>query len=66
MFTPPLFNKDGSKMLLILSHDQGSNAGGYRHVTMIERRANARLIPLTKGKFVVTEIVSWDETKDLM
>lgn len=65
MFTPPLFNRDGTKMLLILSHEQG-NAGGYRHVTMIERKPNSRLMPLSKGKFVVTEILSWDENKDLV
>lgn len=66
MFTPPLFNKDGTKMLLIMSHDQGGNNGGYRHVTMIERRSNAKPIPLSKGKMVVTEILSWDESKDIM
>lgn len=66
MFTAPLFNKEGSKMLLIMSQEQASNAGGYRHITMIERKPNGKVVALTKGKFVVTEILSWDESKDLM
>lgn len=66
MFSPPLFNKDGSKMLIISSHDQGNGAGGYRHITMIDRKPNSRAVPMTRGKFVVTEILSWDENKDLL
>lgn len=66
MFTPPMFSRDGKKMLIIMSHDQGGNHGGYRHVTLIERKPNAKLIPLTRGKFVVTEIVAWDEIRDIV
>lgn len=66
MFTAPLFSKDGTKMLLIMSHDQGSNVGSFRHITMIDHKPNGQVSALTHGKFVVTEILTWDEEKQLM
>lgn len=66
LFTAPKFSKDGSKMIMILSQDQGSNLGGYRHVVLIERKQKAEIESLTKGSFVVTEILAWDEKNDLV
>lgn len=66
LLTPPIFSKDGEKLLLIMSHSQGSSAESYRHVTVFAKQANAIAQPLTSGKFVVTEILGWDERKELV
>lgn len=56
LFTPPLHNKDGTKLALITSQQQGS-AGGYRHLTLIEKD---KITPLTSGKYVVQDLLKWD------
>lgn len=66
LFKPPIFSKDGSKMLVILSQNQGNNLGSYRHLTMLERKVDAEAQPLTSGRFVVTEILGWNENNDLV
>nr|XP_023020386.1 venom dipeptidyl peptidase 4 [Leptinotarsa decemlineata] len=65
LFTPPIFSKDGSKLVMILSQDQGGNSG-YRHVVMLNVVENAQDQPLTKGKFVVTSILAWDHEENLI
>uniref|UniRef100_U5EWK1 Venom dipeptidyl peptidase 4 n=1 Tax=Corethrella appendiculata TaxID=1370023 RepID=U5EWK1_9DIPT len=59
LFTEPIFNKNGTLMTLILSQDQGNDAGGYRHVTVLSTLTNQQYA-LTRGKFVVQEIFKWD------
>ncbi|XP_073988549.1 dipeptidyl peptidase 4 omega isoform X3 [Rhodnius prolixus] len=61
--TSPLFSPDGTKMALVLSVDQGNDAGPYRHLTLIDlnNRGPARPVPLTSGKFEVTELLAWDQ-----
>lgn len=66
MFTPPLFSKDGTKMLLIMSHDQGGDLEAFRHVTIIDHKPHGQVTALTHGKFVVIDILSWDEEKQLV
>ncbi|XP_045470312.1 venom dipeptidyl peptidase 4-like isoform X2 [Harmonia axyridis] len=66
LFTPMKFNQNGSQYIIILSHDQGGDAGAFRHVMMFNTTENAKGVPLTTGKFVVTEILGWDETDDLV
>lgn len=66
LFTPPKYSKDGSKMIIILSQDQGNNTGGYRHIALLSRQRDSVVQPLTSGTFVVTEILAWDEEKDLV
>eukprot|EP00096_Caligus_rogercresseyi_P014799 TRINITY_DN728_c0_g1_i2.p1 TRINITY_DN728_c0_g1~~TRINITY_DN728_c0_g1_i2.p1 ORF type:complete len:505 (-),score=108.80 TRINITY_DN728_c0_g1_i2:135-1649(-) len=51
---PPVFTAGGRVFALALSSD------GFTHVNIINRDTNQR-IPLTSGKFVVTEISHWDE-----
>jgi hypothetical protein len=63
LFTPPLFSQDGTRMVMILPHDQGSTNGAYRHVSVVKQGRN---VALTSGKFTVTEIVSWDRARNLM
>ncbi|KAL3280819.1 hypothetical protein HHI36_004050 [Cryptolaemus montrouzieri] len=66
LFTPMKFNKNGSQYILIFSQDQGGDAGGYRHIMLLNTTQNAKETPLTKGKFVVTEILDWNEEDDLV
>lgn len=66
LFTPPKFSKDGSRFLLILSQDQGNSAGSYRHITITNREQDGATRALTKGKFVVTEILAWNENTNLV
>lgn len=63
LFTPPLFSPDGTKMVLILPHDQGSKNGAYKHVSVVQKGRN---VALTSGKFTVTEILSWDRARNLI
>ncbi|KAJ3655173.1 hypothetical protein Zmor_014310 [Zophobas morio] len=60
LFTAPIFSKDGSAMALILPVDQQNGLGAYRHVAMLSRTSNAPIEPLTKGAFVVTELLGWN------
>lgn len=61
LFVPPKFSERGDKMVLIFPHDQGGAAGAFKHVTIIDRsQKELAPVPLTSGKYVVTEIVSWD------
>ncbi|XP_044742595.1 venom dipeptidyl peptidase 4 isoform X2 [Chrysoperla carnea] len=66
LFTPPIISTDGSKFLLILSQDQGNNTGGFSHITLFDRKQNAKQQVLTQGKFVVTEILKWDEKEEII
>ncbi|XP_021935063.1 venom dipeptidyl peptidase 4-like [Zootermopsis nevadensis] len=63
LFTAPLFSSDGTRMVLILPHDQGPSNGAYRHVSIVQKGRN---VALTSGKFTVTEIVSWDRARNLI
>lgn len=58
-FVPPQVSSDGNRMLIISPQEQGS-AGRFRHLTLVTRGAKATTA-LTKGQFVVTSIVAWDE-----
>lgn len=66
LFTPPVFSKNGSQLVLILSQDQGGDAGGFRHVVLYNNGENSEAQALTKGKFVVTEITGWNHEDNLM
>lgn len=67
LFTAPKFSADGSQLILILSQPQDGNLGSFRHVTLLnthEEQSTPQAI--TKGAFVVTEIVTWDVKSNLM
>lgn len=66
LFTPPFFSKNGSQLALILSQEQGSEAGAFRHIVLYNTDENANGQAITSGKFVVTEIVGWNHEDDLM
>ncbi|XP_069698426.1 venom dipeptidyl peptidase 4 isoform X2 [Periplaneta americana] len=63
LFTPPLFSPDGSRMVLILPHQQDPNDGDYRHVSMVRL---GQVTALTSGRYTVTEILSWDRARNLI
>jgi len=66
LFTPMKFNSNGTQYIIIISNDQGGDAGGFRHVMLFNTSKDAKGEPLTKGKFVVTEILDWNEEDDLV
>ncbi|XKL65660.1 hypothetical protein PGB90_009080 [Kerria lacca] len=65
MPTAPLFSSNGNIMLFINSWDQGSNLGGYRHLTLHDVQKNITM-PLTHGKYTVIEILSWDHEQNVV
>lgn len=65
LMTPPLRNKDGSKVAIIASQPQ-EGGDTFKHVTLVSTTATDTFEALTKGKFVVTEILKWDHTSDLI
>lgn len=64
-FTSPIFSLDGQKMLFVKSQDQGSELGSYRHVVLFDRNTR-EIVPLTSGKFTVTDILAWNQNKNEM
>ncbi|XP_063708670.1 venom dipeptidyl peptidase 4-like [Culicoides brevitarsis] len=52
LFSPPLFNKNGTELVLIASQL------GFRHLTLISTVMNKQ-VALTHGHFVVTKILKW-------
>lgn len=61
-----MFDKDGKSFLIILSQNQTDKAGSYRHIVLFEREKNAKGIAITSGKFVVSDILNWDNKNDAM
>lgn len=66
MFTAPVFSKNGSEFVLILSQDQGGDVGAFRHIVLYSREENSLGQALTKGKFVVNEILGWNHQENEM
>ncbi|CAK9800503.1 Venom dipeptidyl peptidase 4 [Anthophora quadrimaculata] len=61
-FEPPMFSDDGNSFLTILPQRQ-HDASHWRHAVAITNVSSGRpkSTALTSGRFVVTEIVSWDQ-----
>nr|CAD7432612.1 unnamed protein product [Timema monikensis] len=64
VYQPPLFSSDGSSYLVRLPVLDGNN-GFYKHVVHVNV-ATKQVTPLTHGKFEVTEILKWDEERNLV
>ncbi|XP_044003397.1 venom dipeptidyl peptidase 4-like [Aphidius gifuensis] len=66
--SPPKYNKDASKFLMILPQKQFDNDYWYHlAIVSINTTNNYPAIRyLTSGTFVVTKIVGWDEKKSLV
>ncbi|XP_017885602.1 venom dipeptidyl peptidase 4 isoform X2 [Ceratina calcarata] len=61
-FEPPMFSDDGDSFLTILPQRQ-HDASYWRHAIAITNITSGkpRIAAITSGRFVVTEIVSWDQ-----
>ena len=61
-FEPPVFSDDGDSFLTILPQRQ-HDSSYWRHAVAITNVSTGkpRNVALTSGRFVVTEIVSWDQ-----
>lgn len=61
LYTAPFKNRNGSKLAFVLPHDN------YKHLQLLATDvSNAKLEPLTSGKFVVDSILHWDATHDVI
>ncbi|KAF2888787.1 hypothetical protein ILUMI_17386 [Ignelater luminosus] len=60
----PTYSKDGSKYLTIGSEFE--NGDSYKHLVVVESRANLKRTRLTFGKKVVLSIYGWDENRQLV
>lgn len=58
-YTAPFFNKNGTEMIFIGSHDD------YRHVKVLNLNTNA-LTARTSGKYIVTEILKYNKENDVV
>ncbi|CRL07192.1 CLUMA_CG020174, isoform A [Clunio marinus] len=58
-FSSPLYNKDGNSLIFIGSYE------GYRHVMSLDLITSV-LYPRTKGKFVVTDILSFNKEHNVI
>lgn len=64
LFSPPVFNANGSHFVVITSQDLGS-AGGYRHVKMFSTSDNSSAL-ITRGTYVAQDILKWDPETNLI
>ncbi|XP_037901190.1 venom dipeptidyl peptidase 4 isoform X1 [Glossina fuscipes] len=65
-FSAPFKNRDGSRIALILPQTQ-DDQGDYRHLCLLPTTAtNNQPEALTKGKYVVTSILHWDTSNDVI
>ncbi|KAM7358770.1 dipeptidyl peptidase 4 omega isoform 3-T6 [Cochliomyia hominivorax] len=65
-FSAPFKNRDGNRIAFIMPQAQDS-AGEYRHLCILSTASSSgKPEPLTKGKYVVTSILHWDTTHDII
>jgi dipeptidyl-peptidase 4 len=58
-YTSPFFNKDGSQMIYIEPYND------YRHLQVLDLNSNS-VSPRTSGKFIVTEILKYNQENDVI
>ena len=64
----PVFDKSGTRMAFILNTVQ-SDGVKYPHVNLMDLSQTTPAptpVPLTAGKFTVSEIATWDNDEDMM
>uniref|UniRef100_A0A182MBV6 Venom dipeptidyl peptidase 4 n=1 Tax=Anopheles culicifacies TaxID=139723 RepID=A0A182MBV6_9DIPT len=64
LFSAPIFNGAGTHFLIISSSLQGT-IGSFKHVTMVSTTERSA-VALTKGLFVVQEILRWDAKSNMI
>ncbi|XP_032599445.1 venom dipeptidyl peptidase 4 isoform X2 [Drosophila grimshawi] len=61
LYTAPFKNRNGSRLAFVLPHEN------YKQLQLLSTDvSNAKLEPLTSGKFVVDSILHWDATHDVI
>lgn len=63
-YTPPKFSANGRKFLIILPVEQSVDAGNFKHLVLYDRDTK-NLRALSSGRWEVTEILGWDETRGI-
>lgn len=66
LFVPPVISKSGTQMALLLSKNEGTTAGSYRHLALLDITEGASAEFLTNGIYVVTEVLGWNHDENLM
>ncbi|XP_050306538.1 venom dipeptidyl peptidase 4 isoform X1 [Anthonomus grandis grandis] len=66
LFVPPIVSETGTQIALLLSKDEGTSAGAYRHLALLDVKENATEEFLTGGTYVVTEVLGWNHDKNLI
>uniref|UniRef100_A0A1B0CY21 Venom dipeptidyl peptidase 4 n=1 Tax=Lutzomyia longipalpis TaxID=7200 RepID=A0A1B0CY21_LUTLO len=64
-FDSPHTNGDGTELAFIASQPQAGDAGSYRHLTILNI-ASRTARSVTSGRFVVTEVLYWDSTSNVI
>ncbi|XP_046809114.1 venom dipeptidyl peptidase 4 isoform X2 [Lucilia cuprina] len=65
-FATPFKNRDGTRIAFIMPQPQDFS-GEYRHLCVLSTASSTgKPEPLTKGKYVVTSILHWDPTNDII
>ncbi|XP_049546146.1 venom dipeptidyl peptidase 4 isoform X1 [Anopheles darlingi] len=65
LFSAPMFNAAGTHFLVVASQSQGT-AGGFKHITMISTTEPSSAVALTKGQFVVQDLLKWDAETNMI
>lgn len=60
LFVPPKVSESGTQIALLMSKDEGTTLGSYRHLALLDVQSNATEEFLTSGTYVVTEILGWN------
>lgn len=65
-FSAPFKNRDGTRIAFITPQPQ-NNSGEYRHLVILSTTSSTgKPEALTRGKYVVTSILHWDTTHDII
>ncbi|XP_076054020.1 venom dipeptidyl peptidase 4-like isoform X3 [Oratosquilla oratoria] len=64
LYKAPMFDKQGSKYLMVLPTSQGEH-GYFKHVNLRDIEAKT-IVPLTTGTYEVTDILAWDEVNHII
>lgn len=66
LFVPPHVSKDGSQIALLLSKNEGSTLGSFRHLALLDVRENGNQEFLTSGTHVVNEVLGWNHNDNVI
>ncbi|KAH1014109.1 hypothetical protein HUJ04_003003 [Dendroctonus ponderosae] len=66
LFVPPIISKSGTQMALLLSKNEGTTTGSYRHLALLDITDGANAEFLTNGTYVVTEVLGWNHDENLI